>query len=70
MVGYFDGIDGERGIVWRCADSLSMKDFLGYLLTEETPDHSTVSRTRLFIDVETNGEIFIFRPVGSGNPNP
>jgi len=37
MVGYFEGIDSERGIAWRCADSLSLKSFLGYALTETTP---------------------------------
>jgi len=41
MIGYFEGIDSERGIAWRCADSLSLKSFLGYALTETTPDHST-----------------------------
>lgn len=53
MVGYFEGIDSERGIAWRCADSLSLKSFLGYALTQSTPDHSTVSRTRRLIDLET-----------------
>lgn len=58
LIGYFEGIDSERGIAWRCADSLSLKSFLGYGLTETTPDHSTVSRTRRLIDVETHGRIF------------
>jgi transposase len=58
MVGYFEGIDSERGIAWRCADSLSLKGFLGYALTETTPDHSTVSRTRRLIDLETHGRVF------------
>jgi transposase len=58
MVGYFEGIDSERGISWRCADSLSLKGFLGYGLTDTTPDHSTVSRTRRLIDVETHGRVF------------
>jgi len=58
MVGYFEGIDSERGIAWRCADSLSLKSFLGYELTQTTPDHSTVSRTRRLIDVETHGRVF------------
>src|SRR5215468_8891490 len=43
MIGYFEGIDSERGIAWRCADSLSLKHFLGFELTEATPDHSTIS---------------------------
>jgi len=58
MVGYFEGIDVGRGIAWRCADSLSLKSFLGYGLTENTPDHSTVSRTRRLIDLETHGRVF------------
>src|SRR5215831_4962901 len=58
MVGYFEGIDSERGIAWRCADSLSLKNFLGYALTESTPDHSTVSRTRRLIDLETHARVF------------
>jgi transposase len=58
MVGYFEGIDSERGIAWRCADSISLKGFLGYALTDETPDHTTVSRTRRLIDLETHGRVF------------
>src|SRR6267378_6029049 len=58
MVGYFEGIDAERGIAWRCADSLSLKSFLGYELTQMTPDHSTVSRTRRLMDLETHGQVF------------
>ena len=58
MVGYFEGIDSERGIAWRCADSLSLKSFLGYGITETTPDHSTISRTRRLIDLETHSRVF------------
>ncbi len=58
MVGYFEGINSERGIAWRCADSMSLKSFLGYELTQMTPDHSTVSRTRRLIDLETHGQVF------------
>src|SRR5262249_17382180 len=58
LIGYFEGIDSERGIAWRCADSLSLKNFLGYGLMETTADHSTVSRTRRLIDIETHGRIF------------
>jgi transposase len=46
MVGYFEGIRSERGIAWRCGDSLGIREFLGYELTEQTPDHSTVSGLR------------------------
>jgi len=58
LIGYFEGIDSERGIAWRCADSLSLKSFLGYGLADATPDHSTISRTRRLIDIETHGRIF------------
>ena len=58
MIGYFEGIDSERGIAWRCGDSLSLKSFLGYALTETTPDHSTISRTRRLIDLETHSRVF------------
>ena len=58
MIGYFEGIDSERGIAWRCADSLSLKHFLGFELTDATPDHTTMSRTRRLIDLETHGRAF------------
>jgi len=58
MIGYFEGLDSERGIAWRCEDSLSLREFLGYGLDEHTPDHSTLSRIRQRIDVETHREIF------------
>jgi len=58
LLGYLEGIDGERGIAWRVADSLSMREFLGYSLTESTPDHSVVSRTRRLISVETHRAVF------------
>jgi transposase len=58
MVGYLEGIDSERGIAWRCADSLSLRAFLGVPLDENTPDHSTLSRTRRLIDLETHQEVF------------
>lgn len=54
LIGYFEGITSERGIAWRAADSLSLRRFLGYDLTENTPDHSTVSRTRRLYSVETH----------------
>jgi transposase len=58
MVGYLEGIDSERGIAWRCADSLSLRSFLGVPLGQNTPDHSTLSRTRRLIDLETHQEVF------------
>src|SRR5216684_2025366 len=54
LLGYFEGIDSERGMAWRAADSLSYRKFLGYDLSEQTPDHSTVSRTRRLYSVETH----------------
>src|SRR5271168_1067287 len=54
LLGYFEGIDSERGIAWRAADSLSYRKFLGYDLSKLTPDHSTVSRTRRLYSVETH----------------
>ena len=58
MLGYFEGIDSERGIAWRAADSLSVREFLGLELDEGCPDHSTISRTRRLIDVETHRAVF------------
>jgi len=58
MVGYFEGISSEREIAWRCADSRSLSSFLGYGPTESTPNHSTLSRTRRLIDLETHREVF------------
>jgi transposase len=46
LVGYFEGIDSERGIAWRAVDSLGLRRFLGIGIDEQTPDHSTISRTR------------------------
>jgi transposase len=58
MIGYFEGIDSERGIAWRSADSLSLRSFLGIAIHEGTPDHSTLSRTRRLIDLETHHRVF------------
>src|SRR5579859_7711435 len=58
LLGYFEGIDSERGIAWRLADSLSMRKFIAYTLTEETPDHTTFSRTRRLYSVETHKAVF------------
>jgi len=57
-VGYFEGIDSERGIDWRCNDSSSLKLFLGIPVNKAAPDHSTISRTRRLIDIETHAEVF------------
>ena len=58
LLGYFEGIDSERGIAWQLADSLGLRRFVGIGLDEDTPDHTTISRTRRLIDVETHGEVF------------
>ncbi len=58
MVGYFEGIDSERGIAWRAADSLSLRRFIGIDLGKVAPDHSTISRTRRLISSETHREVF------------
>ncbi len=58
LIGYFEGIDSERGIAWRLADSLALRRFVGIALDEYTPDHSTISSTRRLIDLDTHGEVF------------
>jgi transposase len=58
LVGYFEGLDSERGIAWRAADSLAIRRFLRVGLDEAVADHSTISRTRRLIDVETHRAVF------------
>jgi transposase len=58
LIGYFEGIGAERGIAWRLADSLALRRFVGIGLDEDTPDHSTISRTRRLIDLDTHREVF------------
>ena len=58
LIGYFEGIASERGIAWRAADSCALRDFLGVGLEEAPPDHSTISRTRRLIDLETHRAVF------------
>src|SRR6266853_3916855 len=58
LLGYFEGIDSERGIAWRAGDSLGLREFLGIGLDEQPADHSTISRTRRLIDVETHKKVF------------
>jgi transposase len=53
LIGYFEGLDAERAIAWRAADSLALREFLGLVLPDAPQDHSTISRTRRLIDVET-----------------
>src|ERR1700722_4536357 len=56
LIGYFEGIDSERGLEWRCADSLSLREFLRLSEREGVPDHSWLSRTR--------------KPPSAGSPRP
>jgi transposase len=58
LLGYFEGLDSERGIAWRAADSLAIRSFVGLGLDAAAPDHSTISRTRRLIDVETHRAVF------------
>jgi transposase len=58
LIGYFEGLDAERAIAWRAADSFALRAFLGLVLPEAPPDHSTISRTRRLIDLETHEAVF------------
>ena len=58
LLGYFEGLDSERAIAWRAADSLSIRHFLDFALHDAPPDHSTLSRTRRLIDVDTHQAVF------------
>jgi transposase len=58
LVGYFEGIDSERGLEWRCADSLSLREFLRLSTTEPVPDHSWLSKTRSRLPLEVHEAVF------------
>ena len=58
LVGYFEGIDSERGLEWRCADSLSLREFLGLGLRARVPDHSWLSRRRGRLPLEVHERVF------------
>ena len=60
MVGYLEGLGSERGIAWRCADSFSLREFLGCGLSKNPPEHSTLSKTRKRLSVEAHGAVFAF----------
>ena len=60
LVGYFEGIDSERGLEWRCADSLSLREFLRLGTTEPVPDHSWLSKTRSRLPLEVHTGIFVW----------
>jgi transposase len=58
LIGYFEGLDAERAIAWRASDSFALRECLGLVLPEAPPDHSTISRTRRLIDLETHQAVF------------
>ena len=59
LIGYFEGIDSERGICWRCSDSLSLREFLGLAPAEAVPDHSSLCRIRQRLPLEVHHEMFV-----------
>jgi hypothetical protein len=65
MVGYFEGIDSERGLEWRCSDSLSLREFLRLETTARVPDHSWLSRTRSRLPGEVHAQVFgwVLKPI-------
>ena len=58
LVGYFEGLGSQRGIAWRCADSLSLREFLGLRVTEDSPDHSSLTRVRDRLPLEVHTAVF------------
>ena len=58
LIGYFEGIGSQRGIAWRCGDSLSLREFLGIPLTEDAPDHSSLTRVRERLPLAVHAEVF------------
>jgi transposase len=59
LIGYFEDIDSQRGIAWRCSDSLSLRAFLGTPLHEMTPDHSSLSKIRLRLPLDVHERVFL-----------
>lgn len=59
FIGYFEGINSQRGIAWRCRDSLSLKDFLGFAVTDSTPDHSSLTYIRKRLPLEVHYRVFL-----------
>jgi len=58
LAGYFEGLDSQRAIAWRCADSLALREFLGIALSERTPDHSSLTRIRQRLPLEVHEQMF------------
>ena len=63
LIGYFEGLDSQRGIAWRCADSLALRTFLGVALTEATPVHASMTMIR------QRGCIELTRMINDGGPS-
>jgi transposase len=60
FVGYFEALDSQRAIAWRCSDSLSVRAFLGLPLTEPAPDHSSLTRIRQRLPQDVHERVFVF----------
>lgn len=60
LLGYFEGLDSQRGVVWRCSDGLSLHEFLGFGPHEATPNHSTLTNTCRRLPSEVFDEVFQF----------
>src|SRR5690349_5418451 len=60
LVGYFEGLDSQRAIAWRCSDSLSLRAFLGVPWNEATPDHSSLSKVRERLPLDVHEQVFTF----------
>jgi transposase len=60
FAGYFEGLDSQRAIAWRCADSRSLQAFLGYLPTEATPNHSSLTKVRRRLPQDVHERVFIW----------
>jgi transposase len=68
LIGYFEGLDAERAIAWRAADSFRLREFLGLVLPDAPPDDSTISRTGRLIDLEKHRGVHVRVPAACRNP--
>src|SRR4026209_2942123 len=60
LIGYFEGLDSQRGIAWRCADSLALRTFLGIAMTEDTPVHASMTIIRQRLPESVFEQVFVF----------
>lgn len=60
LIGYFEGLDSQRGIAWRCADSLGLRTFLGFSITEDTPVHASMTIIRQRLAESVYDKVFVF----------